>query len=454
MIVKEINTSFNSFELFKLFKDKKYPVFLDSNEGYERLGKYSIIAFDPFLVIKSKNKVVHVEASGDEKLIRKNPFKVVNKYMKQFDSQYTSDLPFVGGAIGYFSYDLCHFVEELPRTAEDDVNIPDLHLGFYNGAIIYDHQTRKTYITDSEVNAGAEERVSLIEKEIMTGTPATLEIIHHNQKPLLETNMSKPYYLGAIKKIKDYIRAGDIYQVNMTQRFTTELKDQPVCLYKKLREINPAPFSAYLDYGGYQILSSSPERFIQKRKDQLETRPIKGTRPRGVNGPEDEKMKAELKASEKDKAELLMIVDLERNDFSRVARTGTVKVPELFTIEAYPTVFHLVSTVTCEVEDEFSPIDCIEASFPGGSITGAPKIRAMEIIDELEPTQRNIYTGSIGYIDFNGDMDLNIVIRTMVAKEEKVYFQVGGGIVWDSDPEMEYQESLDKAKALIEALSI
>lgn len=240
----------------------------------------------------------------------------------------------------------------------------------------------------------------------------------------------------------------------MTQRFETELREEPLTLYSKLRQVNPAPFAAYLNFQDYQILSSSPERFIRSKNKKLFTRPIKGTRPRGKNKAEDMKLKQELINSEKDKAELLMIVDLERNDFSKVAKTGTVKVPELFVLEQYPTVFHLVSQVECELDEKYDAVDCIRNTFPGGSITGAPKIRAMEIIDELEPTQRNIYTGSIGYLDFNGDMDLNIVIRTMVTKDKKAYFQVGGGIVWDSDAAAEYQESLDKGKALVEALKM
>jgi len=267
-------------------------------------------------------------------------------------------------------------------------------------------------------------------------------------------NMTKEAYIQSIKKIKEYIKAGDIYQVNMTQRFETELRTKPLALYSNLRKINSAPFGAYLDYGDYQILSSSPERFMKLEKGQLSTRPIKGTRPRGETLAEDLRLKEALVKSEKDQAELLMIVDLERNDFSKVAKTGTVKVPEIFVIEEYPTVFHLVSKVVCELDDGFDAIDCLINAFPGGSITGAPKIRAMEIIDELEPTQRNIYTGAIGYIDFNGDMDLNIVIRTMLIKNNNVYFQVGGGIVWDSDAEDEFQESLDKGKALVEALKM
>jgi len=239
----------------------------------------------------------------------------------------------------------------------------------------------------------------------------------------------------------------------MTQRFKTELKYKPIELYKRLREINPAPFASYFDFEDAIIVSSSPERFISIRDGIIETRPIKGTRPRGNTKEEDLKNRLELENSEKDKAELLMIVDLERNDLSRVSKVGSVKVPELFVIEEYATVFHLVSTVHGELKEDITPIECLKYIFPGGSITGAPKIRSMEIIDELEPNRRGIYTGSIGYIDFNGNTDLNIVIRTMILKDDNVYFQVGGGITWESDADMEFEESLDKAKALMEALN-
>lgn len=223
-------------------------------------------------------------------------------------------------------------------------------------------------------------------------------------------------------------------------------------MYRDLRRFSPAPFGAFLNFEDTHILSNSPERFIRCVNKRIETRPIKGTRPRGKDKEEDLRLQQELRNSEKDRAELLMIVDLERNDIGRISKTGSVKVPELFVIEPYANVNHLVSTVVGELKDDKDVTDVIKATFPGGSITGAPKIRAMEIIDELEPTQRNVYTGSIGYIGFNGDMDFNIAIRTIIKNDKKVYFQVGGGMTWDSDPDEEYQETLDKAKSIMKAL--
>jgi len=453
MIIKEISTSLKPFEIFQIFQNEKLPIFLDSSDKYEKLGKYSIIAFNPFMIIKSKNGKVNIKSEDREINLDGNPFDVIKDYLLKFNKTYESNLPFIGGAIGHFSYDLLYHLENIDRTAIDDVNVEDLNFGFYNGSIVYDHSNNKIFITDSDINIGGDKRVNNIIERLTTGIIELLNIKKHNEKAIIKSNMTKEEYLKSIEKIKNYIVEGDIYQVNMTQRFETDLRDKPIELYDKLRNINPAPFAAYMDYGDYQILSSSPERFIELRGEKLQTRPIKGTRPRGNNDAEDKKLENELRESLKDKAELLMIVDLERNDFSKIAKTSTVKVPELFIVEKYPTVFHLVSIVTCEKDQKYDTIDCITNTFPGGSITGAPKIRAMEVIDELEPTQRNIYTGSIGYIDFNGDMDLNIVIRTMVIKNEKVYFQVGGGIVYDSNALDEYQESLDKAKALIEALN-
>jgi para-aminobenzoate synthetase component 1 len=273
-------------------------------------------------------------------------------------------------------------------------------------------------------------------------------------------NFTKDAYIKTIKRAKQYIAAGDIYQVNLSQRFTADLNIHPYDLYTRLRTRNPAPFAAYLNFDDVAIVSSSPERFLQFFADtrMVYTRPIKGTRPRGATPEEDAKLADELVNSEKDRAELIMIVDLERNDLGRVCEIGSVHVPELIVLEKYPTVYHLVSTVAGKLPKEKDRIDLLKATFPGGSITGAPKIRSMEIIDELEPTKRSVYTGAIGYLSFTGNMDLNIVIRTFICPtlkrgvNGKAYFQVGGGIVADSDPEKEYQETLDKARALFDAL--
>lgn len=453
MKIKKINTNYSAFEIYTLFKDFPYSFILDSAMGKERLGKYSFIGYSPFLVFKSKNEKITIEKDNNIKVFAGNPFDELKNIMKNYDFNYESKFPFMGGAVGYLSYDLCHHVEKLPRSAIDDVNIYDCHFGLYDGVIVVDHNTNETYACSLGIKDNAETIIKSIET-IMEKKPLPIIEEENNEEVIIKSNFTKENYMQSIKNIKDYIKNGDIYQVNMTQRFEAHISQSPLSLYSKLRRINPAPFAAFMDIGNHHILSSSPERFIQIRDNHIETRPIKGTRPRGNTPSEDIVNKKDLLNSEKDKSELLMIVDLERNDLGRVCKIGSVKVPELFTLEEYPSVYHLVSTVIGTLKDDLHPIDCIKYAFPGGSITGAPKIRAMEIIDELEPTQRNLYTGSIGYIGFNGDMDTNIVIRTILCKNNKAYFQAGGGIVWDSDPLLEYEESLHKAKALMNSLKL
>ncbi|MCT4593783.1 MAG: aminodeoxychorismate synthase component I [Anaeromicrobium sp.] len=453
MKIKKIHTKYNGFELYTLFENYAYSFILDSGMDRERLGKYSFIGFDPFLVFKSKNGTITIEEGNTIRVLKGDPFHELKEIMKKYEFKYDSPLPFIGGAVGYFSYDLCHHVEKLPRTAIDDVNIYDCHFGLYDGIIVVDHTEDETYICSLGIKDDENKVIEFIEN-IINKKPLPSVEEENKGEVTIESNFTKENYVKAIESIKDYIKNGDIYQANMTQRFTANMTQSPLSLYSKLRKINPAPFAAFINLKDHHILSSSPERFIQIRDNHVETRPIKGTRPRGKSPEEDRLNREDLLSSEKDKSELLMIVDLERNDLGRVCKWGSVSVPELFTLETYPTVYHLVSTVVGELRDEIHPIDCIKYSFPGGSITGAPKIRAMEVIDELEPTGRNLYTGSIGYIGFNGHIDTNIVIRTILCKNNRAYFQAGGGIVWDSNAHLEYEESLHKAKALMNALKL
>lgn len=453
MIIKEINTPLRGLDLYNLFKDFKYSCFLHSSIDKQKLGQYSFIGFNPFLVFKAKGDLIQVIENEQTREFRGDPLAVLRDLLSQYAYQDRCEIPFLGGAVGYFSYDLCHHIEKLPRTAIDDVDIPDCFQGFYDGIIIEDHRANKVFVAALGIKKPVDNIVSEIEEIIRSGEQTKLVIpAKHTRNIDFKSNLTKDDYVAAINKIKQYIRSGDIYQVNMTQRFECTLEESPFDLYVRLDRSNPAPFASFVDFGEGYIVSSSPERFIKITNGRIETRPIKGTRPRGTTPEEDLHNKEELLSSEKDRAELLMIVDLERNDLGRICKTGSVKVTELFHLEEYATVFHSVSTVIGELKTS-NLVDCLKATFPGGSITGAPKIRAMEIIDELEPTQRNIYTGSIGYLGFNGDVDLNIVIRTIVCKGDKAYFQVGGGIVWDSDAEAEYEECFDKAKALMIALN-
>jgi para-aminobenzoate synthetase component 1 len=372
-------------------------------------------------------------------------------------------VPFAGGAVGYLSYDLCHFIEKLPHKAVDDLNLPECYLCFYDAVAAFDLQENKTYLVSTgfpELEEGkrlrrAEARLSELRNSILLSPPPkSFEESSSRKGITLRANFSHEGYLAAVARAREYIGAGDIFEVNLSQRFETELDIHPYELYRRLRRINPAPFASYLNFAGVNIVGASPERFLKVRGDFVETRPIKGTKHRGRTPEEDRDMAAALLASKKDRAENIMIVDLERNDLGRVCRYGTVRVTELAILETYPTVFHLTSTVVGQLRENKNRIDLLKASFPGGSITGAPKVRTMEIIDELEPTCRSVYTGSIGYLGFSGDMDLNIVIRTIVVKDGRAYFQVGGAIVYDSEPEAEYIETLDKGRALMQAFGL
>jgi len=344
---------------------------------------------------------------------------------------------------------------------DDLPEIPDCEFAFYDAFIAHEHTTNRTWLVANPVATTPAFTLLARLRETLTIPPSASNPTCHliSDKPAFPpaiqptANFDFTSYTAAITRIKSYIASGDVYQVNLTQRFATPLPCAPYDLYLRLRERSPAPFAAYLSFGPVQLISSSPERFLTLRDRRVETRPIKGTRPRSSDPTTDAALAAELLASEKDRAELLMIVDLERNDLGRVCDYGSVRVDRLWQLESHPTVHHLVSTVSGQLRPGLDIIDCVRATFPGGSITGAPKIRSMEIIDELEPHRRHIYTGAIGYIGFDGNADLNIAIRTITCVNNHAYYHVGGGIVWDSDPAAEYQETLDKGRAMHEALT-
>lgn len=443
------------FAYLRAVADQPYPVLLESSLRGTPLGVYSVLCWEPFrkVVCQDGGVVAEELRSGartprlrsGQAVLTGDPFRALaeefNRYAVAVPPGF--DLPFAGGAVGYFSYDLRHRIERLPSWCDYDVAVPEFVLCFYDRALIFDHRRNVTEWVgldgaDDEVPAPVEDR-----------GPQEVEPV------ALESNFTRDEYLAAVRRAKEYIAAGDIFQVNLSQRFSGQCPSDGLAVYSRLRQVNPAPFAAYLKYPDFEIISSSPERFLLVEGSRVTTRPIKGTRPRR-EGDEvfNRRMVEELSGSAKDHAELTMIVDLERNDLGRVCNYGTVHVAEHAVIERYQTVFHLVSTVTGELyrkeHDEFS---LIKATFPGGSITGAPKIRAMEIIEELEPHARGVYTGAIGYVSFHGRMDLNIVIRTMVKKDDRIHFHVGGGIVADSDPVLEYEETLHKGRALFEALN-
>jgi len=476
-LIEELATSLTTPELFGLINDKPYSFFLDSGMDPRRLGRYSFLGSEPFLVISSRGSEITLIRGKEREVQRGNPFDTMGKLLEVFRLDHCpAPVPFLGGAVGYFGYDLCHFTERLPSTAMDDLRLPESCLAFYDTVLAFDHLERKAFVVATgfpEMEEGQRlRRARMRLEETKSWLHATsgiqesdfsrsrilgdseFESQHESQEITLKSNFTPEEYVGAVNRVREYIAAGDVFQVNLSQRFEADLKISPFELYKRLRGVNPAPFAGYLNFPEVTVVSASPERFLKVQSDLVETRPVKGTRPRGRNPIEDESLADELTHSAKDCAENLMIVDLERNDLGRVCRYGTVKVTELAILETFPTVFHLTSTVTGRLRRGKNNIDLLKATFPGGSITGAPKVRAMEIIDEIEPTRRSVYTGSMGYLGFNDDMDINIVIRTFLIKEGKVCFQVGGGIIYDSDAEAEYVETLDKAKALIRALQL
>jgi para-aminobenzoate synthetase component 1 len=466
-LIEEIETKLTPLDAFALLKDKRFSFFLDSGMDPHKLGRYSFIGSDPFMVFSARGNEGTISQGSKKRSSNGNPFDVLGHLLEVYrlDSN-SSPIPFIGGAVGYFSYDLCHFIERLSSTTVDDLKLPECYFGFYDLVLAFDNLQGKTYVIstgfpeleETKRMEKAAKRLNEVKAQVAdalgSGIRAVPTPISSPVEQLaLEGNFTREEYVAAVEKARQYIIAGDIFEVNLSQRFEAELSITPYQLYRRLRQINPAPFAGYLGFDEVQVVSASPERFLRLRGDRVETRPIKGTRPRGKTPEADETLAKKLLNSSKDRAENVMIVDLERNDLGRVCRFGTVNVTELAILEVFPTVFHLTSTVVGRLREGKNSIDLLKATFPGGSITGAPKVRAMEIIDELEPTKRSVYTGSIGYLSFGGDLELNIAIRTFLVKGKRAYFQVGGAVTYDSDPETEYQETLDKARALVDALN-
>ena len=432
------------------------------------LSQRCFLAFDPFLVLSVRGRRVALREMGRTRRFEADPFSVLERILRRFRLPH-DDLPtpLPAGGIGYLSYDLRTLLERVPPHPNDDLKVPDMLFCFYDSVLTLDLPEGKAWLVSTglpfegdEAKRRARERVERWLK-VLDGRDKAAPQAEGIRSPTaggitLFSNFDREGYKRAILKAKHYIRQGDIFQVNLSQRFCAELTKPPFELFLRLREVSPAPFAAFLDFGEFQVVSSSPERFLflDPRTRKVHTRPIKGTRPRGRTAEEDRALASELLASEKDRAEHVMIVDLERNDLGGVAEPGTVKVVELYALEPFPTVFHLTSTIEGRLREDVSRVDLLRATFPGGSITGAPKVRAMEIINELETVARGIYTGALGYLSFSGFMDLSIVIRTAVVRGGWAYLHAGGGIVFDSDPEAEYEETLDKARGLVAALGL
>ncbi len=452
----------NSANLFSQFADQDWSIFLDSGYPSAHAGRYDILVAEPTAtVVTEKNITTVTTDSSHQQYTDISPFEVLRITLNEHNPKKINlkqqTLPFQGGALGYFSYDLARSIEKLPILAEDAEHLPEMAIGIYTWAIIVDHQQKKSYLTGEIIKKKPQWSWQRLIKTFSYPTPSQTDF-EYNQDDFIVTsevksNLSYAQYRKAFDQIKQYIIAGDCYQINLTQRFSASARGNPWSAYQQLRKLNPAPFCAYINTPFAQILSSSPERFLKTQKNNVETKPIKGTRPRLNHPKEDQKQIVVLRSSLKDRAENVMIVDLLRNDIGRVCKTGSITVPTLFGIESYATVHHLVSTIRGKLDTNKDSLDLLTACFPGGSITGAPKIRAMEIIETLEPHRRGIYCGTIGYLGFNGNMDTNIAIRTLIYNQNTIRYWVGGGIVHDSDIDEEYQEALDKGKALLKLLN-
>ncbi len=452
-IITEILPYLPAAEIFREVAGEKDSVFLDSSL-VNTLGRYSIIGRRPYMKLVKENTGFTINGKECTDCTFEE---FVRKYLEKHQDENTTALPLLSGAIGYFSYEYGRKMQGIPSAQEDMVQIPDAILTFYDSFLIEDCQEKRLYLVANGITQPAEDTVRETEKlikavrereEKKSDDDAIKEVFPIRVMP----NFEKEEYKQTVDRMIRYIIEGDIYIANMTQHLVVESKTAPLDVFYDLRKNNPSPFGGYLSGDGYEIVCASLERFLKMRKNHVNTRPIKGTRKRGATPEEDAALRKELQESEKDKSELLMIVDLERNDLNRVCKPGSVKVTELFTVEEYATVFHLVSDIEGELKEGKNVMDLLEATFPGGSITGAPKYRAMEIIDELEHGRRNLYTGSIGYLTLDGDCDFNIVIRTALHKDGRYYLGVGGGITAESELEFEYEETLQKAKAVLDAL--
>ncbi|RTE64568.1 aminodeoxychorismate synthase component I [Amphritea opalescens] len=445
----------NSTLYFERIRHLPAPVMLDSGKPSGQYGRYDIIAADPVAQLSYQDRLTDISTALTKQQLSGNPFthlqNLFNQYQLSCPSPHQADikaLPFCGGILGYFAYDLGRSLESLPEQTISDIDLPDMHVGIYGWAVIVDHQ---------------QQTAALMTTPLIDETEAAAVLQQLNSAPIKQTgdfnlsapftsNMSEAEYHASLTRINDYIHSGDCYQVNFAQRFSSGYQGDPWQAYKYLREHAPTPYSAYIETNHGAILSHSPEQFLEVRHSRVTTKPIKGTRPRGDNPALDAQLKLALHDSEKDRSENLMIVDLMRNDISKVCEHGTVRVPKLFAVESYANVHHLVSTITGKLAADKSPIELLEHSFPGGSITGAPKIRAMEIIEELEPHRRSVYCGSIGYLSFSGQIDTSITIRTLICQKGQIHCWAGGGIIADSDIADEYQETYNKVNNLLNAL--
>jgi len=450
-VIADFLTPVSAF--LKLEKDRSHAFLFESIEGGERIARYSFLGGDPFLVKRYRD--------GQPADFMQN----LRETMNQFKSAKLPNLPpFTGGAVGYFGYAMVRTIEEIPQSGLDDLGVDDAVLMFYKTVLAFDHLRHQIHIISNIIVDESRESIDIqyqkaVEEiqqiEVLLRAPLEVPPITRNERDVtVRSNFEKKSYLDSVARAKEYIAAGDIFQVVLSQRFEVDLPTSPFEIYRALRIVNPSPYMYFLKMPDTSIVGSSPEMLVRVRDREVEYRPIAGTLPRGANETEDEANAETLRGDEKERAEHIMLVDLGRNDLGRVSQYGTVRVEELMFIERYSHVMHLVSSLRGKLRDGVDRWDSLMACFPAGTVSGAPKVRAMEIIDELEPTKRGVYAGAILYVDFSNNLDSCIAIRTLVVRGNKGYIQAGGGIVADSMPENEYMETVNKSRALIRAINL
>ena len=442
----------------------KYSFLLESVEGGENIARYTFTGANPEEVFRSRGNQCAIESEGRTERLVENPIELLRKLSSRYRPVRVPGLPpLIGGGIGYFAYDMVRLIEQIPATGADELRLDDCVMMFYRGLVAFDHVRHRVWVIQ---NVFTEGKGSLRQKY-----DAAAAEIHRTRRKLegplplirrsasrgplrVKSNFTRPQYLAAVRKAKSYIRAGDIFQVVPSQRFSAQTSADPFEIYRALRVVNPSPYLYYLKLDDLSVVGSSPEMLVKVQNQKVSYRPIAGTVPRGRNESEDQTFERKLLADPKERAEHIMLVDLGRNDLGRVSEYGSVTVERLMFVERYSHVMHLVSSLSGKLRPGLDCFDALMACFPAGTVSGAPKIRAMQIIDELEPTRRGIYAGAILYLDFSGNLDSCIALRTLVAKNGRAYIQAGGGVVADSVPEREYQETVNKARAIVTALEI
>lgn len=439
---------------------------LESVEGGEKIARYSFLGCNPYLTFCSRGEMVEIKRRGEVVQQKGNLLEIMRLTTNRYHTVRVPGLPpFTGGAVGYFAYDTVRWIEDIPQSGQDELNVDESTLMFFSNILAFDHVRQQILIIANvlteegseslEVKYGkAIAEIEVLEDQLNQPLPAADAPSSNHSSVPVRSNFTKAEFLKAVQRAKEYIKVGDIFQVVLSQRFTVEVEADPFTIYRSLRMVNPSPYMFYLRLNGFSVIGSSPERLVKISEGKAYYRPIAGTRPRGHNDDEDAILAEELKADAKERAEHIMLVDLGRNDLGKVCEYGSVELVDLMLVERYSHVMHLVSTLRGRLRSDLDRFDALMACFPAGTVTGAPKVRAMEIIDELEPSLRSVYAGAILYLDFSGNLDSCISIRTLVVKEGKAYVQAGAGIVADSIPEREFQETLNKAQALLKALEL